>query len=414
MENPFIKKTDILKKHIFFYITKKIVDKYYNQKSNIINIILDTFIDKNIYSLKNKYKFIDVTLKNKFNSIETKIEFLNSIIKIQKVYLGLIKLINIYKYKKSATQIDTDLCLNLIDTTKKTCMCIYQNKKKYWFLIRDLINIINNALSNSPGFFSEPLISKNPYNNIPFSKSILYNIYFNIKYSGLKIPELIHKFFITNFNLTTFTQDYEYLIREHAIDNYIRNASDISLYPSVKLMLTNFNKIVSKKNNIIIDTEFPKERLVQIMKPCLLLFFRSIYSLVKIISSNSSFKLKRKLLLLIKNNRCFGRKIITVERYYKKLNSTKQSIRLKFFFNDKHINLNVLNNNCDSFLQSHTINNEDEYEDDNNVIIEDNFSIINNSVYITYNNNYAEEEEEENEILEEDEDEEEEDDDSIS
>jgi hypothetical protein len=176
-------------------------------------------------------------------------------------------------------------------------------------------------------------------------------------------------------------------------------------------MLTNFNKIVSKKNNIIIDIEFPKERLVQIMKPCLLLFFRSVYSLVKIISSNSSFKLQRKLLLLIKNNRCFGRKIITIERYYKKLNSTKKSTRLKFFFNDKHINLNILNNNCDTFLQSHTINNEDEAE--NNVIIEDNFSIINNSVYITYNNNNAEEEEE-NEILEEDDELEEEDDDSIS
>ena len=64
--------------------------------------------------------------------------------------------------------------------------------------------IINNALSNSPDFFSVPLVIKNPYNNVPFNKSTLYNIYFNIMSKTYIVSELIHKFFLTNFDINKF------------------------------------------------------------------------------------------------------------------------------------------------------------------------------------------------------------------
>ena len=87
---------------------------------------------------------------------------------------------NGFNGNKAKIVVDFDLCLNPIEHNNKNSICLFQENKKYYFRINDLINIINNALCNSPNFFSDTLITKNPYNNIAFNKSTLYNIYFNI------------------------------------------------------------------------------------------------------------------------------------------------------------------------------------------------------------------------------------------
>ena len=349
---------------IFLHIMKKIVDKYYYQETSLIHIILTLFINNN--NNNNKFEFIKENLNNIFYSNTIKDDFLESICRTQKVYFGLIKLKNIYLYKKSKTQIDTDMCLNPIDTIKKNCMKIYQNKKIYWFLIRDLVNIINTALSNSPNFFSEPLISKNPYNNIPFNKSTLYNIYFNIRYSGIKMPELIEKFFLVNFDLSIFENKYEYLIREYALNNYIRNSQDSILVSLIELMIKSYNKGVKSKYNIVIHDEFPETKLIKIMKPCLLLFLKINYSLIEIEKVNSAVLLKNMLLNQSKTYPSFGRKIYKIEKYYKDLSSTKKSSKILIYFNDKHINFyNIIqtnNNNINNNINNNNNNNTNYFE----------------------------------------------------
>ena len=43
--------------------------------------------------------------------------------------------------------------------------------------LEELLKIIYVSLTNTSSFFSEPITIKNPYNNIPFDKSILFHIY---------------------------------------------------------------------------------------------------------------------------------------------------------------------------------------------------------------------------------------------
>jgi hypothetical protein len=365
MNTTNIFNNDILKKPIFFYITNKIINQVY--ELTVEKAIMNFFISGNNYSIKKKFDLIYDTEKNIFyNSIVIN-RFMDMFCKIQKVYFALIKFQNICKYKKTPVQVDYDLCLNQINTTKQNCICIYQNSKLYWFLIRDLINIINNALTNSPGFFSEPLISKNPYNNLPFNKSTLYNIYFAIRYSSIKIPELVHKFFLTNFNLDKFTNEHEYLLREYAIENYVKNTPEINLYSSVISMLKNYNNMVTPKYKFCIHKEFPKEQLVKILKPCLMLFFKYSYSLIELIQNKSLCELKIKLKMLKIFNQNFGRKFI-------KFDESKNS-KLSIYFNDLHIKFN--NEPIQPFLSSHRNDSLSNYlPNDNN----------NNNNYEIYNN----------------------------
>jgi hypothetical protein len=116
----FNNNNNILKKHIFFFIAQKIIDnEQITKEINIKKAIMYNFILKNEYSIKNKFDLITETSKNVFYNLIVLDAFLSFLCKIQKVYFALIKFKNIYKYKKTKIQVDYDMCLNQIDTTKK-------------------------------------------------------------------------------------------------------------------------------------------------------------------------------------------------------------------------------------------------------------------------------------------------------
>jgi hypothetical protein len=337
--------------NIFFHITKKILETTKNE--NIIIILFELFL-KIDYSLQKKYDYIKQTIQNIFANDKIKDDFIYLFSKIQKTYFGFSKLAFIFKYKKSKLLVENDLSMNFLNINNKTTICIYQNDNRYLFNIFDLANIINKNLSNAPMFFSVPLISKNPYNNIPFNKSTLYNIYFHLRNNLFVIPELFNKFFILNFNLKLFYTEYEYLIREHSINNHVNNSFIDILHKDTNNMIKEYNRTVRTIHQINIDEEFPKKKLVEIMRPYLKLYFLSKYSLIGIKKIKSRILLRNKLLILKKYNKSFGKKIVKLEYFLNKQGQRRVKNKI-ITFNDIHNSFNEKKyKNC--FLQNHLSN----------------------------------------------------------
>jgi hypothetical protein len=334
----------------FFLIIKKyfkITDSYVQNLDSLQKIIYFIFLSKKDFSLDAKFKYFLDEINNIFLTEEQKEDFISIFCKIQKTYFALSRFAYMYKYNKAKVVVDFDLCLNPIDINNKNSICLFQAKNNYYFRINDLINIIDTALSNSPNFFSDPLITKNPYNNIPFNKSTLYNIYFNIISKTSIVPELIHKFFLSNFDLDNFEKKYEHLIREHAIQKYVKNANIDILHNSILIMIESYN---SNMSNIKIHKDFPKKQLVDTMKPYLTLYLSYKYSLITTEKINSKNILYKKLRDFYNFNPFFGRKEIKIQTFFSK--NGKKKYKNIYTYNDKHINFYKEDSN---FLTSHLL-----------------------------------------------------------
>ena len=294
-------------------------------------------ISNKILYRKNKFKNLKNMLDNIFISESMKETILGIFSKTQRTYHTFSKLAYIYRFKKAKTMIKNDLYLNEIDENKTNVYTLFQYNAKYLFVINDLINLINNNLSNSPSFFMDPLTSKNPYNNIPFSDTDLYNIYFFIKNKNGIIPELFHNFFMCNFDVDQFTYNNECLIRNIAIHKYVFITHFDLLHSKVKLMLNTY------LDKLYIHEDFPKETLVNIMRPYLHLHYLDKYAIYGTIQKNESKELLiAKLKQFYRYNPHFGKKKIT---FVQKQNFTfgnivksKDRYPRVITFNDKHIN----------------------------------------------------------------------------
>jgi len=319
------------------------------QLNNIVLILCYQYItyiyNKTIHFTKklttaNKFEWITHhILNNNFLPHETKNEFMILFSKIQRTYRALSKLVYLYKFKRSKIIIKTDLYLNEIDPRKKNVITIYQNNSRYLFIISDLINIINNNLSNSPYFFMESKVSKNPYNNVEFSHVILYNIYFFIRHSNISVPELFHKYFMVNFNIKKFEYDNEGLIRTIAIKKHVTTASYTTLYSDIKPMLL---KCDESTKYLSIHKDFPKEKLVNILRPYLQLYYSYKYEISGTMKKSKALRtLYKKMDLFVRFNILFGRKNI---KLVQNINSSTANLQVNknysriITFNDKHIN----------------------------------------------------------------------------
>lgn len=359
----------------FLSIAKKILNTEenifsvnYKKTDNIegiIKILFHVFTLNEIKNVKQKYTFFADCLKSPFLKDKTKTdEFIFYFCKIQKLYNGLNRFAWNYKYNKAKIVVDTDMCLNKLNIGDKNVICLFHNQSRYLFHISDIINISNSALSNAHSFFAEPLSIKNPYNNLPFNKSTLYNIYLFIKYKTYYNAELFTKFFYSDFNLTCFKGNYEYLLREHAINNYVYKSPSNILLDEIKVMLQFYNDYYDDddddifadskktKKGIHIDEDFPKNTLIKIMRPYLLLFCKSSYSFLPH-KKREYLHIFIKLLDRFKNfNPRFGRKRYKI--LLKKSKNFKLKVSRKILeFDDKHIQFNNVEIQNNEFLKDH-------------------------------------------------------------
>jgi len=296
----------------------------------IVNLYFHLLQDNVDYIKMSKYKilFLSNVLDNIFYNDEIKDSFFSMYSKIQKTYFALSKFVRLCKYKKAVIQISCDLYMNELSEHHPNVFVLFQNNCKYLFSASDLVNIINNNLTNSYLFFSEPIYPKNPYNNLVFDKATLYNIYFFMKSRPFIMPVLFQQFFTVHFDVEIFKQDNEQFIREESIKRYVYSTSPNVLYNTVMTMIENLKLNNSRYKILCIHKEFPKTKLVEIMRPYLHLYYLSKFYIVgteKI--TNSYEKLIQKFDLFIRYNPLFGRKIMT-----------RSSNGLITTFNEEHMN----------------------------------------------------------------------------
>lgn len=319
-----------------------------------------------------KYTFLKRNMENIFFQKEDKEQFLDYFCKIQKHYFAFARLLNAWKYKRAQVMVSDDLYLNPLDTNGKNIFVIVQNRKKYLFSIANLINMTNSALSNTCHFFASPLILKNPYNNGVFNKSDLYNLYFAIKKSTFIMPTLFHYYFLANFNITRFREQHEGVIREISIENYVKNTDYNALYDKV------FTMLKEHKPRLSIHPDFPKEELVNIMRPYLRLYYVSLYSLDEYKKLTAFSELHKKLHKFYRYNPKFGRKTI------KRVCNTNFKFINQIVYNNKHINY-YKSVSTEEFMKTHEECNEynsaDSSEDEYDTEVNTESNIISNNLY---------------------------------
>ena len=147
---------------------------------------------------------------------------------------------------------------------------------------------------------------KNPYTNLPLCLSNLYNIYFRIKNSNYNMPILFHQFFISNFNLLDFQNKNECLIREKAINYFIKDATFDEKYEYInKMLYSHYEQVLFE-----IDPLFPKKVLVKTFDKYIHLFLLEEFSLNPYIRDTNRIKLNYNLILFSQLNPNFGKRII--------------------------------------------------------------------------------------------------------
>jgi hypothetical protein len=286
----------------FFSMSNTIKTKY------IFDPVEITFQQYNISQTHPKFLFLKNILDHLFLTEQHKKDCIDRFCKIQKVYHAMSRLAFIFRYKNAHLYVDKDMYMNNLTLEQKNVICVYDKKIKYLFTTTDLINIVNSALCNSPYFYATPLPIKNPWNNLPFDKSTLYNIYFFVKRLNSVVPLLFQNFFLSSFSLNEFKNKNEELIRDRAIENYVNTNTTYVLYTALVEMVYENNY----KKKMRIHRDFPKDKLVFIMRPYLMLFYKSKYSLRPMDKVKYAKLLREKMKEFIIYNPKFGRKTIDI------------------------------------------------------------------------------------------------------
>jgi flagellar biosynthesis GTPase FlhF len=127
-------------------------------------------------------------------------------------------------------------------------------------------------------------------------------------------------------------------------------------------MIKFFNNYCSRfkfNNKILIDEEFPKDKLIKIFQPYLLVYLTSLYSMNPNLKSETQTKFKQIMAKFNNFNPQFGRKKYKILFKHNK-NFKKVIIGKIIEFDDNHITFNNSSNDRENFLTDHLVYN-DEY-----------------------------------------------------
>lgn len=221
---------------------------------------------------------------------------------IQRVSYAISRFKAQFRFKRARIYNTEDLYMNPISPDGRGSLVLLQNDTKYIFHIRELIHSIKTSLSHCCHFFADPIICKNPYTNLPFTKSALYNIYFTVKGSSFLMPTLFHRYFLCNFDYMTFCLENGEMVNDEYLKTYVENYCLDNVYSHVEDMF-NDHRIKFRIHKL-----FPKDILFETMKPYLKLYFISNFS-INIQKKRACFdELSKKIHAFIKFNPSFGKR----------------------------------------------------------------------------------------------------------
>ena len=181
----------------------------------------------------------------------------------------------------------------------------------YNFNVNDIIRIINTGLIYSPDLFPEPKLPSNPWTNMRFSKTNLYNIYFHIIRNNILLPKLFYSLFRCDWDIDKFLCQHEGIIRDISIKHYYDDISVITKYNDIIIMLRKYRVYVP---NLSIHPRFSKNEIVSKLEHLLTLHLTREYTHNPTNCLFAKRKLKRALKKLNLENPQFGRINLTTRR----------------------------------------------------------------------------------------------------
>ena len=283
------------------------------------------------YDLINRINDVE---KNKFLNSEKRNELCDVYTNAKRIYNKFCRIAYLFKLKKSKpSTFDTDLTLfPLDDLSKNSKMTLYDETSRtiYNFRISDIINIINNCLSEAPYYFVEPIPIKNPQTNVKFTYASLYNLYFKLRESTYIMPLLFKLYFLSNFDFEVFVRNNEAIIRDHAIVKNSKNMSDKIKVEHIKLLIYDYDTI---RRPLRIHEEFPNDKLIKAFGCVLTDFLLFKYSMNQKVREDSNIKIDKYFTHFKKCNPNFGKKM------------TKKSIEQILPINRKMYNINTSRDN---------------------------------------------------------------------
>ncbi len=300
----------LLEKYLFYELIEHTINNTIFSSQNEMNTCKNLLLSVNNKNNHLKH-FKSYLYNNIFTEQEIKDKCLEIFSKSQLYFKSFEKCAKQYRYKQLPLLNDMDfISLSKIENNNNICVIVDKNVK-YCFKIHDLIKIINNSLlSKIDHFYPDPQEIKNPYNNLSFDISTLYNIYFNINCSKIIMPTLFHLYMREAFNITNFLNNHESLLRDILIQKYINSLSDIRLITQMRRMFNDVKIIgyVNKKRFKLIHTGVSNLHLLDVFKPFVKKYLYIIYTLnynKKLIIKNELYK---KIVGFFAENPMFGRK----------------------------------------------------------------------------------------------------------
>jgi|UniRef100_A0A6C0IKZ8 hypothetical protein len=272
---------------------------------NLMDILITSSTKK-----KSKYENLLAININPFLSQDEKNEYIRIYNSTQRAYTAMSRFAFIWKYKRAVVGNSTDMMMNEIKRGDRGVVEVYQSGSVFLFRTSEVNRIVENSICNTEYMFPAPKTVKNPFNNLPFTKANLYAMYFGMdKMFTAKMPIIFYNYFACNFNLKTFYDKNQTIIRDKGISDYLKNTEESELYDDAFDMLDYVETYTIGRIHFDISDECCKCCIVKIMKPYLKLYFIHKHSLNKYEIKQSFYELRYKLFGLLDHNPQFGRKL---------------------------------------------------------------------------------------------------------